>query len=481
MTPLRAVRSGLRFRALALVPVVCGALVLASSADAALTSPWFTCEAANATALTTCLSDLGTTSGLHSNEIIVLKPAQYFVGNFITIPSGVNLEITGSGNDTAAGEVPAWSQNPNTTVGVATLNGSQLPQSGADLDMITIPATSNVEFKAVTLQGGGAPEFATIRDFGDVEFDNAAFIGDTGTDIALAQDQNSLTPANAILNNSTMAGGSGDALETDSTSTATFYNSDVVDYQNGGIDGNANLINTLVANNNSIGAGTQDCGNGFSFTLTATHSIDSDGSCAAIAGSGITTDSLSSLKLSGNPAPGHGGPTATTSLGTGSAAIGGATNCLPADQRFFVRPSTSTCDVGAYQTGATQDTTKPTCPEPGSAAVVISTNSSGVKQEAVTVTPAPEGFGLDSVTAYTLANTGGFAPGTVSWNTVTGGPFIGATDWDATSPSAAEPDYNSVTPFTVTATKFSAADNVSGDTNWSFPVTDWAGQTTTCS
>ncbi len=477
MTPMsRAVRTGSRFRLLALVPVVCGALALAPTASAALTSPWTTCEATTLAAFTTCLNNLGTTAGKVANEIIVLNPKAYLPTSFITIPSGVNVEITGSGNDTATGEKPAWNESGATLSGLPTLNGSQENTGAADVDFITVPASSNLVLKGLNIEQGAPSGWAVIRDYGNVEVDNVSFISDGATDIALAQDPSSPNPASAVVNNSSLSEGSGDAIETDSTSTASLYNSDVVGNTGGGVDGNANIVNTLVAGNTP-----QDCGNGFSMTLTATTSIDDDGTCAGIAGSGVTTDSLTSLKL-GSDNGSSGGPTYSIALGSGSTAIGQGTSCLPADQRFYVTANLASCDVGAYQSTGSKDTSTPTCPAAGTSAVTVSTNSNGVQQEAATITPPTEGLGLDSVTGYTLTNTGGFTPGTVSWNTVTGNPFSGATNWDETSPGATEPDWPSRSaPFTLTATKFSSGDNVSGDTHWSFPLTDWAGQTTTCS
>lgn len=476
----RARPTGLRFRLLALAPVVCGALALAPGADA-LTSPWTTCNATTNAQFQTCLNELGTTGSQVSNMIIVLDNKVYDPTQFETIPSGVNLEITGSGSTSVTGQQPAWKQSPGTLVGAPTINGVQLPTSGNDLDFFTIPATSNVTFKAVNLETGSTQGWSVIHDNGNLELDNVDFIGNNGSDVVLADDPTLGTPATATINNSNLSFGNGDAIETDTDSTATLYNTDVVGNQ-GGVYGNATLINTLVADNNTGSNGQHDCADtSFGFIVTATHSIDDDGSCVAAvggAGNGVTTDSLTSLKLGSDA--GNGGPTFSIPLKTGSPAIGAATSCLPADQRFYIRPSTSTCDVGAYQTGATVDTTTPVCPVSGSSGVVISQNASGIAQEAVTVTPTLEGIGLDSVTAYTLTTTGGFAPGTVSWNTVTGGPFAGATLWDETSPTAAQPDYNSLAPFTVTATKASSSDP-SGDTKWSFPLTDWAGQTTICS
>jgi hypothetical protein len=479
----RAKPTGLRFRLLALAPVVCGALALAPGANAALTSPWTTCSAPTLAAFQTCLGDLGTTAGKVSNMMLVLEPKQYAPAAYIAIPTGVNLEITGSGSAAVTGQVPAWNENPNAIVGSPTLNGVNEPPAGSDQDFFTVPATSNVIFKGVNFEGGSTAGWATIRDNGNVELDNVDFISNSGTDLAADDDPTLATPATAVVNNSNLSYGLGDAIETDSDSFVSLNNDTIVGNGLGGVSGNADIVNTLLAKNNSSGDGLFDCQPGFN--ITASHSIDDDGTCVTAVGgpgNGVTTDSDSSLDLVGQSTF-HGGPTDTIELGSTSAAIGQATNCAPTDQRFYVRPSTTTCDVGSYQTGATDDSSVPVCPEPGNSAVVVSTNGSGVKQEAVTVSPtlAGAGFGPDSVTGYTLANTGGFTPGSVSWNTVTGNPFSGATSWDETSPTAAEPDFDTLASFTVTATKFSSADNVAGDTNWSFPLTDWAGQTTTCS
>ncbi len=100
----------------------------------------------------------------------------------------------------------------------------------------------------------------------------------------------------------------------------------------------AQLLNTIVANSTSGG----DC----SGTITDLgNNLDTDGTCPV--------GFLTAAPLLG-PLANNGGPTFTHELLTGSPAIDAGTNtgCPATDQRGFTRPVGASCDIGAYEAGA---------------------------------------------------------------------------------------------------------------------------------
>ena len=141
------------------------------------------------------------------------------------------------------------------------------------------------------------------------------------------------------------------------------------------LTGGATLTNLTIslnfAGNGGTGApgGSTGPGSGiavFAGSLTQTNTIITGNNCAGP----ITPEELnlwfagasSCQGLFGNPDLGplqnNGGATQTMALGAGSAAIdkvpASATTCPPTDQRGFLRPDgETTCDIGAYESGAT--------------------------------------------------------------------------------------------------------------------------------
>ena len=109
------------------------------------------------------------------------------------------------------------------------------------------------------------------------------------------------------------------------------------------------VLNTIVANNTAVGAGTGQCSNGGGGSLPTDlgHNLDTDGSCF--------TPTSSNGDIRGNPLLGplgdNGGQTDTMALLGGSPAINAGTNsgCPASDQRGVSRPQGSRCDIGAYE------------------------------------------------------------------------------------------------------------------------------------
>ncbi|MEI6045491.1 MAG: choice-of-anchor Q domain-containing protein [Chloroflexota bacterium] len=109
------------------------------------------------------------------------------------------------------------------------------------------------------------------------------------------------------------------------------------------------IYNTLLSNNTATTNGNCDNTNGAVSGGGNMEFPAASGTCTA-AGAGITL--AGSDPLLGQSLANNGGPTQTIALPAGSPAIGAAiANCPATDQRYA--PRTATCDIGAYQTGAT--------------------------------------------------------------------------------------------------------------------------------
>ncbi|HWE63310.1 MAG TPA: choice-of-anchor Q domain-containing protein, partial [Chloroflexota bacterium] len=134
-------------------------------------------------------------------------------------------------------------------------------------------------------------------------------------------------------------------------------------YNNGGT---VTLANTILAGNTLSGGGPgPDCDG--SLTSQGYNSIGTTSGCTVSATTGDLFDQEPTLGALAN----NGGPTQTMALQASSLgidAIPPAHCTLHIDQRGYVRPGTlktgasrTNCDIGAYETNSTPDTTKPTC------------------------------------------------------------------------------------------------------------------------
>lgn len=113
------------------------------------------------------------------------------------------------------------------------------------------------------------------------------------------------------------------------------------------------LTNSIVANNNAANGwqinGLGEPSSSTGVFINASHSLISQSAA------GIVTNWTDPSNITGsfaNPALGalanNGGPTQTQAIQPGSPVIGRGLNCQPTDQRGVARPSTGTCDMGAY-------------------------------------------------------------------------------------------------------------------------------------
>ncbi len=113
-------------------------------------------------------------------------------------------------------------------------------------------------------------------------------------------------------------------------------------------EGQLAIVNSLVAHADADG----NCFNSAGFIHSLGHNLDSGNTCAfSVAGDIANTDPLL------GPLQDNGGPTLTHALLAGSPAIdqGDNTACPATDQRGIPRPQGVTCDIGAYEAGATAD------------------------------------------------------------------------------------------------------------------------------
>jgi hypothetical protein len=316
--------------------------------------------------------------------------------------------------------------------------------------MLTVASGASLLLKGIAITEGAADaptDFDTIEDNGNLVVDNVSMYNNTGS--AISVDQLTTVPS-ATVDNSSIANGQYDGIENNS-GNLTLNNTTVADNNTGGIEIGLTAVstvlnNTMVIANDNVNA---DCYGSGSVT-SQDDSLDDDGSCN-VTYSGVADSSI------GLPAGENlvyvGGPTLVYKT-TGPAPInaGDAAVCLPDDQRFFRRGSG--CDIGAYQTTGTSqatDTTPPTCTVPPGG-IVESNDPKIASTETVDATD-PAGIGPDANVVGTFTR----GSGTVAVPTIT--------------------DAASVLP--VTASK-PVGDLTVGDTQWSFTVTDWLGNTATC-
>jgi hypothetical protein len=315
-------------------------------------------------------------------------------------------------------------------------------QNPPDSDLITVNSGVNVTLEGFLITTSSNNSFAVVRDNGTVTLWNVALSGNNGIQLAVS------AGATATVNDSSINDGNSTGIAT--AGTLTLNNSTVANNFGGGISktgGTLALNNTIVANNNPAGLGTPDCD---ATATTQDHSMDSDGTC------GVSFPSASPNLVATTT---NGGPTPTLALGSGSPAIGAGdpAKCFLTDQRFFVHGG-SGCDLGAYQTGATQDTTPPAC-------VVTGLILGPPKQQQVTVSDSiaglgPEGGALTDPTADNPADA--VTNLAITNGSVASAPFSGS------GPSTAG--------VVLTATKSDQALL----TQWSFTATNWAGVSKLC-
>jgi hypothetical protein len=437
------IASRMRLGALIALPAVAAVMTFAPSADAAVYTP------TNGAQLTADITAANAAGG--SNEIILAPAVAYFPTTPMVVTPGDYLEITGPPQN------PAINQSHGTFIS----GGDVVPSAS---NTFTVEPGAYAIFKGFGTEALSTMGFSGFLVEGKAEFDNME-IQAFGNAI---QAESTTQTANVYVNDSAVVDGSEVGVLSDSVSNTILNSDTIADNNGGGIDGSAILNNTLVANNAGPSQGNYDCDT-YAYqdgTITAYNSIDDDGSCAAAdtTGTGVTTDTLTSLHLGRTTY--NGGPTATEAIPTTSAAYGVGSGCLPVDQRFIT--FTGPCSVGSFQPSSSTvaDATAPVC-------TVVSknesTNPSVASTEVVGASDAGSGIGPDAVSGATTTN------GSVGW------PVIAGTPYDETTPSNALGlfDLPTTSAFPVTATK-PVGDLTVGDTKWSFTATSWADISTYC-
>ncbi len=214
-----------------------------------------------------------------------------------------------------------------------------------------------------------------------------------------------------------------------STATAMVVNSTVsgnhADYGGGGIQnvsGTTTIVNSTIVDNSTtnFGGGLWGYSSG---SITVTNSIVANNSSSNIASGdnvyGLVTDNghndIGTDALLGSLAD-NGGPTQTIALLSGSTAInaGDDTVCNASpvnglDQRGYVRPSGSHCDIGAFESGAIAN--EPPVEAPDQATVIV--NEGQTASNTGTVTDANGDTVSLSASVGSVVNNG---DGTWSWS-----------------------------------------------------------------
>lgn len=375
-------------------------------------------------------------------NVIQLCGCQYTLTAPLTLSS--NIELTGP---------PTYQTNNSPSLQDPNINGQNLFGLAPSVNMITVATGGNVVIKAVDLQAGGttATYAVSVNNGGQLELDNAAIDGSTGTSL------NVNAGGSATVTDSDISDGASFGVQSANGATTTLTNDTIANNSNGGIAGvNVNVTNSILS---QFGAdGVANCshtpGNSYHFINT----YADDASCP-----GATEDDnlINELNFTGF----NGGPTESTALESGPEVNGAnALYCGTSDQRFFIRGSG--CDAGSYQINATQgtQTETPVC-------TVQSVNrTSNPQTMTVLADDSTIGMGPDAILGTTTDN------GTVSY------PTVGSTWFAVSSPGTPSPGpmtLPSKNGVPVTATK-PAGDTAVNDTHWSFTAENWLANQTLC-
>jgi hypothetical protein len=254
-----------------------------------------------------------TNSTISNNTTTFDGTGIHAVGGTTTITSS-----TLSGNDGRNGGALKSDNNGNVTITDSTLSGNT-GETGAGIsnDSTLTIIRSTISGNVATQSGGGI-----FTNFGTLTITNSTLSGNTtpAWGGAIYNSQATINFTNSTIANNT-ASTAGGGLRTDGSGTATF-------------------VNTIIANNTGgdcFGAGTYTSND---------YNLDSDNSCNLTGSNDLTSTDPLLGALANN-----GGSTLTHLPGTGSPAIGAASNsAAPAtDQIGTSRPQGSTSDIGAIE------------------------------------------------------------------------------------------------------------------------------------
>jgi len=399
--------------------------------------------------------------------------------DIITLPSGTyTLTIAGTGEDVAAtGDLDIASNLTINGAGAGTtiVNGGGIDRvfhvTGAfivTLSNLTVRGGYYFYFGDPTSKGGGIYNdggiltltSATIKSNtaflgggiynlnGTLTISNSTISGNIGVNGGgITNDSGALTIFNSTVSGN-KAEGSGAGINTSGTTninnvTITNNTGTPPWSGGGGISGNANIKNTIIAGN------TADSNPDCQGTLNSQgyNLIQYTNGCTI---GGDTTGNIIGVSSSLGPLQDNGGSTLTHALLPGSPAINtgnpavpgsGGNACEAADQRGIPRPQGISCDMGSYEAGAVTTITSETTitsdsPDPsvvGQAAVVnfTVTSASGAPTGNVTVSD-----GVDSCTGTVAAGTCTITLTTVGARTLTAtyagdANFNGSSDTEA--------------------------------------------------
>ena len=370
------------------LPFAAAVLPLAFAQTAAADTVYTPTTAAQ---LTQDISQANSTGGFN---IIELAQGNGFAPTTPITVTG-HLEITGApkvnatiGHTFTIGGAAVQPLNTSDTITVA--SGANLILKGFDLQQCASNADPSVTVGCVRVLNGG-----------NVELDNMAIVNPVGEGLIVNPG------GHATLNNAEIIQGNADGINVETPSgttvgTITLNNSDVAQNQHSGIlwatGDHVTLNNSILAQNNQA-AGTpglyQDCkANGTAGPVTgaaaATQitSMDDDGTCG-VTFSNDTYVNFGSNNFGQGPStflvPGQG-----DSSGLSDAqGVGTVATCQNDDQRFYqMTTGFTSCDLGAYQSGATAptNTTGPVCTahtpnystNPATMQVDVTSSSTGV-------------------------------------------------------------------------------------------------------
>lgn len=442
------------------VPVVVAVLGFAQVASAAGTTYPSTVltpgapgqsGATNGSQLASAVAGLTAAGGFN---LIQLCGCDYVLpaGQPLNIPAGVQVEITGPPLGTG-----------NNVTNAETVDGTNLVS-----DIITTAANDNVILKSFNIDNAPAGFAAVKTNGGNVELDNMALWNQFGNGMTVAGGTVAVNDS-LVSDNVNSATGSGEGI-TQTGGLLTLHHTTISGNSKYGIQGTDYFMYDSLLDNN-VGndcnppspdgiqppTGLQNPGE--------LNTYDNDGSCADNADPNLAVQA---------PAAFLGGPVKSAPITAPAAPTDTISSCPIEDIRFWKTPSTSSCDPGSAQRGATAVTGEPanySTTTPSISCTVKTTTEAPPANQVVAVTDPTAWLGPDTILNATTTN------GTISW------PVSGSTLFDLTSPAGANPQQWFTAPtageYDVTAFKPSG-DATVGDTSWSFTAMDWLGNTKLC-
>jgi hypothetical protein len=322
-----------------------------------------------------------------------------------------------------------------------------------EADVMTVNSGVSVTLQAFTFTTcANTPSFAVIRDKGNLTMWNMTLDGNNGVQLGVS------TGATATVNNSVISDGNQEGILADGTlvlNNVTITGNAAGGILNTGTAGRSvTANNSIISNNDPLATARPNCQSPVQAT---DKSIELGTTCGTDLHGDPTVDFVNQ----------NGGPTPTIALLAGSPAIGAGNpaKCFTTDQRFFVH-TTAGCDLGSWQTGATRDTTAPTCTVTRTQyppAVPTAQQDVSVKDPESGIGPQA-GAGSDAWGVGTVNPADAITNLTITNGTVSFTPF-------------SKPN-NSATGLVLTATK--GSNPAVGSTSWKFTAMDWAGNRKDC-